>query len=248
MTGPLRFDIDELGPTEGNELDDALEGVAALERVAEDVPVRAGTAFSDRVMAALAAEPLPGAAGFLLPLRLRGPFRGFTESVRQAWASIGNGRPAVARATALAYVLVVAIAGTSVVGAATFGAAGALGLLEPQHTSQPTPEPTVAPSLTPEPSDDSPEASEESEPSESPEAVEPSDDHGGGGEPQASDDHGGNSGSGGGSGGDDGSDGSGGSDDGAGAHETDDHSGSDDGSSGGGGSDDGSSSGSSGGD
>jgi len=256
MTGPLRFDIDELGPTEGTELDEALEGIAALELVADDVPVRTGMAFSDRVMGALADEPLPGAAGFLFPLRRRGPFRGFTESVRQAWASIGTGRPAFARAAALAYVLVVAIAATSLVGAATFGAAGALGLLEPHQTTQPTPEPTVTPPLTPEPSVESPEPSMESEPSESPEAVEPSDDHGGG-EPQASDDHGGNSGSGGGGGGggDDGSGGSGGSgggsDDGGGAQQTDDHSGSDDGSGGsggGGGSDDGSSTGSGGGD
>src|SRR6185369_4556283 len=116
MTGPLRFDIDELGPTEGTELDEALEGIAALELVADDVPVRTGMAFSDRVMGALAGEPLPGAAGFLFPLRVRGPFRGFTESVRQAWASIGTGRPAFARAAALAYVLLVAIAGTSLVG------------------------------------------------------------------------------------------------------------------------------------
>jgi hypothetical protein len=217
VTGPSRFGFEELGPTEVNELDDALEAVSALELAAEDAPVRTGPAFTERVMAALADEPAPGSVGFLLPLRRRGPFLGFIASVRQAWTSIGTGRPTFARAAALAYVLVVAIAGTSLVGAASFGAADALGLLEPHAT----PQPTTPPSMPPGPTPVLPTPSAEPEPSETPEAAEPSDDHGGGGEPEASDDHGGNSGPGGGGG----DDGSGGSDDGSGPSASDDHSG-----------------------
>jgi hypothetical protein len=223
MSGPGRFGVEELGPTEGTELDDALEAIGALERVGQDAPVHTGPAFSDRVMAALADEPVPGSVGFLFPIRRLGPVRGFTESVRQAWASVGGGRPVFARAAALAYVLVVAVAATSLVGAASFGAAGALGLLEPRQTVQPTPEATIAPVLTPPPATESPESSTEPEPTESPEAVAPSDDHGGGGEPEPSDDHGRSPGSGGGS-----DDGSGDSHDGSEPRETDDHGGSDD--------------------
>jgi len=249
MTGRFGFDVDELGPTEGNELENAFEAIGALQRVAEEAPVRTGPAFTNRVMAALTDEPAPGAVGFLGPLRDRGIFRGFGASVRQAWASLGTGRPTFARAAALAYVLVVALAGTSLVAAASFGAAGALGLLEPHQTVGPTPSPTFTPSQMPEPTIASPE------PTESPEIVEPSDDRGGVGEPEPTDDRAGNAGpgsggdrsddgSGGGSGGSGGD--SGGPDDGSGSRETDDHSGSDDGSGSGGGSDDGSSSGSSG--
>jgi len=232
MTGRLPLGPEELGPTEGNELDDALEAIDALERTAADAPPGATVGFTDRVMSAIAREPSPAPTGFLLPLRRRGLLTGFAESVRQAWAAVGSGRPAFARAAALGYVLVVAIAGTSVVGAATFGAAGALGLLGPRETAKPTPSVVAPPPALP--TDPAPTPSTAPEPSPTLDAVEPTDDRGGGGEAEPSDDHGGNSGSGGGGGGDGSSD-SGDS----GAHETDDHSGSDDS----GGSDDGSSGG-----
>ena len=231
MSGERRFGADELGPTQGSELDDAIEAVQALEGLADDTAVRTGPAFTDRVMAALADEPSPAAAGFLAPLRRRGLVTGFGESLRQAWASTRAGRPAFARAAALAYVLVVAIAGMSLAGAATFGAAGALGLLGPNATVSPSPEPTLPPISTPAPSVQPAPSVAPSESPEPSETAEPSDDHGGeGAEP--SDDH-----SGSGDGGDDGSSGSGG---GSGPSATDDHSGSDDGS----GSDSGSGSGS----
>ena len=251
----MPFGPDELGPTEGSELDDSLEAIRSLETVAADANVRMGTAFSDRVMAALANEPSPAPAGFLLPLQRRGLLAGFGQSVRQAWASIGTGRPAFARAAALAYVLVVALAGTSLAGAATFGAAGALGLLEPHESVVPSPEATPAPLTTPpaplttrpsfEPTE-SPEPSETAEPSDDHGGgVEPSDDHsgsGGGGGAEPSDDHSG-SGSDGGSGGGGSDDGSSGSGGGSGPSATDEHGGSDDGSGGGSGSGSGSDSG-----
>ncbi|HTK44284.1 MAG TPA: hypothetical protein VL749_02880 [Patescibacteria group bacterium] len=231
----MPFGPEELGPTEGSELDDSLEAIRSLETVAADANVRTGTAFTDRVMAALANEPSPAPAGFLLPLQRRGLLAGFGQSVRQAWASIGAGRPTFARAAALAYVLVVAIAGTSLVGAATFGAAGALGLLGPHESVAPSPATTTAPVTTPAPPAEpaptlepaeSPEPSETAEPSDDHGGggVEPSDDHSGGGA-EPSDDHSGSD-----SGGDGSDDGSGGSGGGPRPSPTDEHSGSDDGS------------------
>lgn len=212
MSGPFRLGTEELGQVDGADVEGVREALAALELAADEAPVMTGPAFSDRVMAALADEPSPAPTGFLLPIRRRGLVAGFAASVREAWASVGAGRPALGRATALAYVLVVAIAGTSVAGAATFGAAGALGLLGPQRSAEPSLEPSVTPVLTPTPTlvPPTPTASPsfEPEPSETPERPEASDDHGGGSGPEPSDDHGGNSGPGGGS--DDGSGGSGG--------------------------------------
>jgi hypothetical protein len=228
----MPFGPDELGQAEGNELVDSLDAIRSLESVAADANVRVGMAFTDRVMAALANEPTPTPAGFLGPLRRRGLVTGFVESLRQAWRSMGAGRPVFARAAALAYVLAVVLAGTSLAGAATFGAAGALGLLD-HETSAPSAVPTY-PATLPAPRLES-NAPESAEPSESPEpseTAEPSDDHGDGAEP--SDDHGGGGAepsddhSGSGSGGGESEDGSGGSGGDSGPGATDNHNGSDD--------------------
>jgi hypothetical protein len=166
-------------------------------------------------MAALDGEPTPAAVGFLTPLRRLGLIAGFGASVRQAWASIGApGRPAFARATALAYILIIAIAGTSLAGAATIGFAGALGLINPPTTQA---SPSTMPFQSTQPGK-SEQPSAESEPPGSDASEEPggspgaSDDHGGSGGPEPSDDHGDNSGL-----GSSGSDGGGGSDDGSGS-------------------------------
>jgi len=248
VSGTARFGSDELGGPDDGNVADVVVAVRALEEAVDDVSVKTGSGFSDRVMAAIEKEPSPAPGGFLLPLWRHGIIRGFRESVRQAWMSSGRGRPAFARATALAYVLVVVTAGVSLAGAATFGTAGALGIFTPRATAEPSEEPTAWPQsspLLPEDQDDSsaepseaPEATEA--PEVSPDASDGPDDHGGGSGPEASDDHGDNSGPGGG-------------DDGAGPGATnqpeasDGHSGSDDGSgSGGSGSGSGSGSGGSG--
>jgi hypothetical protein len=219
-TAPRDLEPAEIGTTDPADLAAALETAHRLAGAIEEAPTTSGARFTDRVMAALAAEPSPAPTGFLAPLRRRGIIGGFGASVRQAWASIGApGRPTFARATALAYVLAVAIAGTSLAGAATITVAGALGLIGP-HESQPTqtlPAQTLPPESSERPSAESeppgPEASES--PSESPGA---SDDHGGGGGGlMPSDDHGGNSGPGSSGGGSDdasGGGGGGGTDDG----------------------------------
>jgi hypothetical protein len=207
MIGPQHIHPDELGDAQGLEMHDALRASSALSEAMEDLPTSIREDFVDGVMAALADEPTPGTAGFLVPLRRRG-IRGLGESLRQAWSSVGGGRPIPGRSAALAYVLVVAIAGASLGGALTLGAAGALGLLGPAPTDSPEPStpdpslppPSVAPVTqppSPSPNTDLPTAAPTPSPTET-------DD-----EPEGSDDNGGNSGPGGGDDGDDDSSGSG---------------------------------------
>src|SRR5262245_31460478 len=102
MSEAFRFGLKELGDATDAELDAALEAVRRLEAAADSFESVTGPAFSARVMVALADDPSPAATGFLLPLRLRGFMGGFRLSVRQAWASLGAGRPPLARAAALA--------------------------------------------------------------------------------------------------------------------------------------------------
>lgn len=197
LRGSRPLGPDELGDGDDRELRDALAAGRTLEVSIDDVPMRVSEDFTSRVMAAVAREPVPGGVGFMTPLRRRGMLAGFGESVRQAWAAIGSrGLPAFARATALAYVLVVAIASVAVAGVATLGVGSALGLFGP--TTQ-TPAPTTSPAPSPDSALPTPGPQtapvategpgESAEPSGEPEA---SDDHGGTDEP--GDDHGGNSG------------------------------------------------------
>ena len=198
--------VDELGDARTDELHAAGEAASALERSLPDLPSPVSPAFTDRVMAALANEPAPSATGFLAPLRRRGMVAGFAASLRQARLAMGAGRPPFARAAALAYVLAVAIAGTSIVGATTVGLAGALGILGPAPSPSPTPtialpSPEVTPPQTPSTEPSVPDPTTEATESEEPGST---DDHGGGSGPEPSDDHSGTS-----SGSDDGSGGDG---------------------------------------
>ena len=131
-------------------------------------------AFSDRVMAAVALEPTPRRAGFLVGLRARPGFGGFVASLRDAWivARGGAGRPAGARGLALAYVLAVVLIGSSLTGIAAFGAAGALGILDGDDSSSPSAQPSIEPGPTPSRSPAAPDVTRTPEPSET---AEPSD-------------------------------------------------------------------------
>ena len=103
--------------------------------------------FVDRIMGALVEEPRPGALSFLAPLR-RG-VAGLRESVRQGWATVrGAGRPAVGRVAALAYVVIVVIAGVTFTGAAAVGAVNALGVfrVETETPTRASPRPSQVPS------------------------------------------------------------------------------------------------------
>jgi len=194
-----RLTIEELGDAFGSEVADALETgralQAAIDETTRDLPAaatgfdaatEARGGFGDRVMATLADEPAPAPAGFLLPLRRRG-LGGLWASVRQASvATRGAGRPVLARAAALAYVLVFAVATISLTGAASIGALGLLNpsatesapatvappsapsaLESPSEVPAPTPAPPViAPGPTPSPSEspeetDGPDASDD---------------------------------------------------------------------------------------
>lgn len=161
-------------------------------------PIRPSPDFSERVMGAVAREPLPRALRILDPLRRRRDPWGVVESVRAAWAfATSASRPIPGRAMALAYVLAIAVIATSLTGAAAFGVAGAFGLLGPH------PSPTLAPDRTAPPTAlPSPAPSQTAEPSESvepsgPESPEPSEtEHtSGGGSPGATSDNGGDGGS-----------------------------------------------------
>jgi hypothetical protein len=124
--------------------------------------------FADAVMAAIALEPTPRRAGFLAAFRAHPGLGGLALSVREAWAVAGGGpgRPAGARALALAYVLAVLVVGTSLAGVAAYGTAGALRLLEGERSPSPSIlTPALEPSAMPEPSA-GPDASVSPEPSE----------------------------------------------------------------------------------
>jgi len=205
MIGPRNVHPDELGEAEGMDLQDAMRVGNRLVEAMDEVPMPADEGFVDNVMAAVAREPTPGSTGFLVPLRRRGVLGGFRDSFRQAWASVGAGRPIVGRSAALAYVLVVAVAAVSLTGVAVLGTAGALGLFNPSPTPSPTPlpAPTVAPpTVAPSPSDDNapePTVAPEPSPTETDdETDDPNDDDnsgpGGGGDDSGSGDDGDSSG------------------------------------------------------
>ena len=127
------------------------------------------TDFSDRVMAAIAAEPTPrpvAAAGRALG---QGRVVALLASFRDLWrVAFSGGRPFAVRAQALAFVAVVVIAFGSLGGAAVVGA---LGLLS--EAPGPTPSDSVAPSVAPTPSpspsvEPSPSPTSSADPSASP--------------------------------------------------------------------------------
>jgi uncharacterized membrane protein YgcG len=159
MIGPRNVHPDELGEAEGMDIQDALRVGNRLVEAMDEVPLPTDQDFVDNVMATLADEPTPGWTGFLVPLRRRGILGGFRESFRQAWASVGAGRPIVGRSAALAYVLAVVVAGVSLTGAAALGTAGALGIFNATPTESPTPPvPTaVPPTVSPSPSENAAE-------------------------------------------------------------------------------------------
>ena len=161
MIGPRNVHPDELGEAEGMDVQDALRVGNRLVEAMDEVPMPTDQDFVDNIMGALADEPTPGTTGFLVPLRRHGILGGFRQSFREAWASAGAGRPMLGRSAALAYVLVVAVAGVSLTGAAALGTAGALGFLNPTPTELPTPPPPAPtearPTVAPSPSENAPE-------------------------------------------------------------------------------------------
>jgi hypothetical protein len=175
-----------------------------LQDLAAESAIRPPVGFVDRVMAAVAVEPLPQPARAFGVALLGGRFRAAAASLGDAVrVVVGGSTPVAVRGQALALVLVVAIGLIAIAGGATVGA---IDLLSANHTPapspttplpsepQPSPSPSLSPSLTPEPSSTSEatETPEPTEPTDTPEATQrpgggglqptPTDDHGGGGD------------------------------------------------------------------
>jgi hypothetical protein len=151
------------GPFRPGELDSADEPLTLAEQAqvfaaareveaaAMAADVRPTPGFSDRVMAAVAAEPLPRPmAAFGRAARqgrARAAFSALSDTWRLAWS---GGRPLAARAQALAIVAVLVLAVASMSGVAIAGVAGMFGR---STVATPTPQSTVPPpSQEPSPS------------------------------------------------------------------------------------------------
>ncbi len=142
------FRADELDGVSGIRPDE-LAAESRLARDLEGIAARGGVApspgFADRVMAAVALEPVPApviAAGSALR---HGAALGFLTSIRDALrVTFGGGFPLVVRAQSLALVLIVA----AVAGGSGLATAGAFGLLGDRGSPSPVPS-MVAPSPTP---------------------------------------------------------------------------------------------------
>ncbi len=229
MTGPFHpselSDADGGGPTT-TELADALTVARDLEANLAAGDVHPSATFVDRVMGAVALEPLPQPA-IAAGTALRGGRLGaMAAALADSWrVAFSGGRPFAVRAQAAAFVLIVVVAMGSLGGIA---AVGAVRLLQPAPSQVASPPPSVpvvtapqpdrnpsiepsdrtGPTATPKPTDsEEPEASEE--PSETPEATETDKSSGDGRgtqtprpnrtpRPSETDDHGGGDGSGGG--------------------------------------------------
>lgn len=180
MSGPRRFHPREID-LESDELTvGLLETARDLEAYAATGMAAPTVGFEDRVMAAIAVEPMPRPT--------RG--RGFLATVRESWAvAFGAGRPLAMRAQALALLLMVALAVGSVGSVAVVGASRLLGpVITPPTTPSPAPSPLPSPSIAPSPSPIvSPTPSATTTPRPSPTETD---------EPSGTDDSGGSSGSG----------------------------------------------------
>lgn len=213
MTGPSRrFDPSELrtpgviGPSAA-ELADALGAARDLESLAASEGIRPTDGFDDRVMAAIALEPIPRAV-VTGGNAVRGTGVGaFLYAVRNAWrVGSTSGRPFAVRAQALAFVFVVLLAIGSLGGAGVIAVAGLFDendhpaptsppaptiLPTPSVQATPSPSPSAKPTETAEPTDtaeptETPDPGRTTRPTRTPkptQTAEPTDDHGGGGGP-----------------------------------------------------------------
>lgn len=172
-------------PFQPSELDGADEssgpigGLLATARELERLDggaIRPSDGFTDRVLAAIGAEPLPRPTAVAGLAARQGRLWAMLAALRDTWhVAWSGGRPFAVRAQAMAFVLILVAAMGSVGGLATVGAINAL--FPPDHASpsptlpsptlptptlpaetRPSPEPTetapaTGPSATPEPSD-----------------------------------------------------------------------------------------------
>ena len=144
----------------------AAEMARELEGIGTAGGVHVSDDFADRVMAAVATEPLPQPVRAFGVALVAGHLRSAAAAVGDAWRVVTSSVvPVGVRAQALALVLVVAVGSLTLAGGATVGA---IGLLSPDRTT-PSPSPVVpSPSVAPTPSiGPTPSPSTSAEPSES---------------------------------------------------------------------------------
>jgi uncharacterized membrane protein YgcG len=146
------------------ELATSLATARELEAMTSGSDQPPGEDFADRVMAAIALEPVPQPATVAGSALRRGRPLGLLAAVRDAWrVALSGGRPLAVRAQALALVLVAAVAVGSLLSAGGYAVAGALGLFSsdppavlpspsPSPSLPPSPSPSVPPSPSPTPS------------------------------------------------------------------------------------------------
>ena len=169
MSGQRSVHVDDEARVAG-EMARELDAVAAASHAAPPA------GFADRVMAAVAREPLPQptrAFGTALAARRLGAA---IATVGDAWrVAIGGRAPLAVRAQALALVLVVAGGSLALAGGATVGAIDLFNATQPARPSPTTPQPSQllpSPSPTPSPTPafpgptPNPEASDTPEPTE----------------------------------------------------------------------------------
>lgn len=177
------------------ELIEILPAVRDLESISRSSAGRPSDEFTDRVMAAIAAEPAPRMAGVFARLRAHPGPAAFVASVRESWAMATRpGRAFGTRAAALAYVLAIVVVGASVGGGAAIGAAGFIDGLTPDGSPAPSlpVDASLAPSSDPSLGPDHtmpPGGSEEPGESEAPgDSAEPGSSDGSSPEPSSSSD------------------------------------------------------------
>jgi hypothetical protein len=199
-------ELDDTDPLESAEL---LLMARELERL-DGGAIRPSDGFTDRVLGALADEPLPRPMAVAGLAAREGRFGAMVAALRDTWhVAWSGGRPLAARAQAMAFVLLLVLAVGSVGAVTTVGAINVLFSTTstpsiapepslpavvspsagPTESPSPSPTPMVTPSTSPEPTKTAkptPTADHTERPghTETPEPTEtddPTDDHGGSG-------------------------------------------------------------------
>lgn len=185
------FRLEELADTSSTlptaELSESLSVAREIEGLAaQDIASTEG--FADRVMEAIAAEPVPSPLSAVAAAARGGRFSTALAALADSWrVAWGAGRPLAIRAQSFAVVLVALMAIGSMSGLALVGGWNALGPARspdlspvgspstgPSFTAPALAPATPSPALTPEPSEgpsESAEPSDSAEPSETPEAT-----------------------------------------------------------------------------
>jgi hypothetical protein len=165
------FNAAELDGVDPRESTDLLRMARELERL-DGGPIRPSDGFTDRVLSAIAGEPLPRPMAVAGVAAREGRLGAMVGALRDTWhVAWSGGRPVAARAQAMAFVLLLVLVVGSVGAATTVGAINVLFSTsstpsvqpapsdpavvspspEPTETPSPSPAPVAAPSTSPDP-------------------------------------------------------------------------------------------------